>query len=386
MYQRLPEVAIDTAAAYVPGTSPAGAWPSEQGCPAATSRSSEALVTERWQLAWEAPLAAAKKPDGILVGPGLVVASGESARAAFSLDGQALGTVGRGRGTCFFDLAGERMLADDPEGGLFSYLLPTLERDGRIMLAYPTRHVTRTLLQGPGVLAILSVNDTPFGPPPDAVVEVVRVRDWGDTGKRKVHYGLDPVAGIIREGDGNVHAAASETGPVLATRDGIRWCDWQLRPLHEVPIQAFPRALSVGDNGHAHLACDVQGKAFLLIVQPETKSVVEVPLPWPVDATFVPPQLGLNGTVFLTPPGHAWVLAPDGRIRYWTRRASKAPPGSVTANGMLLLSDAQLFALSPEGERYELWTPPKALACPPVLAGGRIYVASDTTLYALAMR
>lgn len=386
IYEDAPPIAIEPSAPYVSQTSPPGAWPSEQGCPAATSRSGEPLVTERWQLGWQAPLGAARRPDSILVGPGVVVVSGGVARGAFTLDGKLLGNLGRAQGGCFFDLGGERMLADDVDGGLFSYLLPELGRDGRIMLAYPTQHVTRTVLQGPGVFAILSVVDTPFGPAPNAVVEVVRVRDWNDTGKRKVHYGLDPVAGIIREEDGKVRAAAANTGPVLATPDGIRWCDWQLRSLSETPIRANPRALSVDDEGRAHLLCDVGGEAHLLIVPPDSQPLVDVRLPWPVDATFVPPQLGPHGTTFLTPPGHVWVLEPDGRMRYWARRGSKAPAGSVTANGMLLLSDTHLFALTPEGERHVLWEPPQALATPPILVGGRIYVASETTLYALEMR
>ena len=378
--------AVDGREPYVSQTSPPGVWPSDYGAPAATSRSGEPLVTERWQLGWQAPLGAAREPDQLLLGEGVILVSGERARRAFTSEGQPLGTLGRAQGACFFDLEGGRLVTHDPEGGLFTYLLPTLRRDGCILLAYPTPHITRTILQGPGVLAFLSVVDTPFGPRPNAVVEVVRVRDWNETGKRKIHYGLEPMAGMIRERDGKVRAAAANAGPVLATPDGIRWCDWQLRTLSEAPLRMNPRALSVDAGGRAHLLCDMNGEAHLLMVSPDSAAVVDVRLPWEVDATFVPPQIGLDGTIFLTPPGLVLILAPDGCIRYWARRGSQAPPGTVTANGMLLVSDRELFALTPEGERHVLWRPPQPLVTPPVLAGGRITVASNTTLYALEMQ
>ena len=384
VYEGAPEVAIEEPEGGLAVESPPpGAWPTENGSPGQTGRSADPLVTETWRVAWEVPLSEASQPDTILVGGGAVVVGGKTSRGFWTWDGKPRGFVRRALGGAFIDVDGRRMLADDSESGLSTYLLPDGRRDARIMLALPSHHVTRTVLQGPGLLAVLSVADTPFGPRPNAVVEVVRVRDWGEKGTLNIHYGLDPLAGIIREVDGKVRAAAAASGPVLATPGGIRWCDWRLQTLAEVALDVTPRALSVDEGGRAHLLCDRAGDAHLLIALAGGRSPVDVPLPWPVDATFVPPLVGLGGTIFLTPPGQVWALEPDGRLRWSQARAAGTPAGSVAANGLLLASDDLLYAITAAGDRHPLWQPPAPLVTPPVLAGGRIHVASADKLYVL---
>lgn len=382
-YAELPPTPPPDVTGYRVGAAPAAAWPTPFGTPGQTSRSGEPLVSDRWSVAWQSPLGDAADSRGLLVGNDAVVVTGAEWRHILSAPGLALGRIQRGRGTCFLDPAGGRLLTDDVEGGLFTHRLSNGERDARVMLSHPSQHLTRAILQGPGVLAFLFVHDSPFGPPANAVVEVVRVRDWGKKGKLGILYGLDPVAGIIREADGKTQAAAAPRGPVLATPDGILWCDWLLRPIAEQRWSFQPRALSVDDSGRAYVFGADGTEARFLIVTPDGARICDIGLPWERDASSVPPLVGPSGNIFLTPPGQIWALDAAGR-KLWTQvLRSDSPPGTLTANGVLLISDDSLYAITPSGERHMLWKPPAPLVSPAVLARGQIHVASADTLYVL---
>jgi hypothetical protein len=275
-----------------------------------------------------------------------------------------------------------RLLAPDVEGGLYTHLLPDGRRDGRILLTPSDAFTTCQILPGPGVLVIVSARDMPFGPPSAVVVESVRVRDWGDVSQHGVLYGLEPLGGIIYEGEGGVAAAAGRAGPVIAVRGGIQWCDWLLRPVADYVHEGRPLSLSVGAGGRAHLVVRREGRTRFLIVPPDGPPVCDLELPWTPSANLAPPVIAETRQILVTGPDRLLSLDPRGAVLWEQERVGSAP-ATVSSDDAFLVPGRELLAIAPDGRRTPLWESPEPLVTAPVLAGGNLYVASDRRLFVL---
>jgi hypothetical protein len=318
------------------------------------------------------------------VAPGLIVVNGREMRGIWDYRGQRVGENRRGRGGSWLDFGRGRLLAEDPEGGLSTYTLPDGRRDAAVMLAFPEGQVTKEILEGPDGLVLVSAKESPFGAAPEVLVEAVRVRDYADKSKQGTLRGIDPLAGIIRDKDGRARTAAARTGPVLATEDGILWCDWRLAPLYEQPVVGTPLALSVDSRGFACLLSDVEGTVWFRIVPPGGPVVAEVELNWSSDVVQTPPLVAADGQIFLTSPDVVMAFSPEGPL-LWKQSRNSAAPATITSNGILLLADGDLlYAVSGEGRRRSIWHPPAPLATAAVLAGGKLHAATAESLFVLA--
>jgi hypothetical protein len=275
----------------------------------------------------------------LLVGGDFLVVNGDKARAVFGLDGQAGGRMKRGGGSGLLDGDRRTLLAEADEGGLCTFTLPDGARDAFVMLGRPDLTFSREALQGPGVIAMLSVKRSHLGEPPSAMVETFRVNDWRAKSELDIFEGFVPLSGIVRVKDGSVIFAAAPTGPVLATSDGIRWCDWLLRPLAEREWETQAQAISVGDDACARVTCTDGFTCQLRLVPPGEMPIRAIDLPWPGDANWTPPLVAPDGGTILTPRGHAWSLDPDLQLRWSARRdqdeptATSAEPVTLRASG-----------------------------------------------------
>jgi hypothetical protein len=382
LYDGAAPASFPTLASYDPGAAVRGTWPCDRGSPAQTSTAGGPLTADKWSVAWEAPLGDAATPESILVGADTVIVNGADARGIWHTSGEAIATIRRAGGSSFLDAKGQRLWCDDPESGLSIYTLHDGRRDARVMLAFPTAHALRQMVQGPDVLVILTARDFPLGPPPEAVVEAVRVSNYGNKSERGIFYGLEPLGGIIRTQDADVRMAAARSGPVLATPDGLLWCDWQLRPVREVQSSMNPIALSADSSGRAMLVFERDGAARFSITPAGAAAICDVELPWEAHVSTPPAIVMTDGSIAMTPPGRLLILASDGRALLHESRASRAP-ATMTSNGILLLPHDQLLAVTPEGDRYILWQPPGPILTAPILAQGILYVATQDMLYAL---
>jgi hypothetical protein len=377
-FKDVPPASFEGLDKYAPWAPPPGAWPAAAGGPARTGRSATPLVHDSWSLLWEAPLGEAQRPDSLLVGHGRIVVNGESRRGVWTGEGRALGFIPRTRGTAFLDVAGERLLVD-ATGGLATYTLDA-KRDAAFFLSFSDAGTSQEILQGPGVLAFVSIDAPPHGSA-RAEVASFRVRDYGRI-KNGVLYGLEPLAGITRGEDDAVRAAAGRAGPVIATKAGVLWCDWQLRPLHETLVSGTPAAISVDDQERAHVIVSEDFQTRLRIIPPGGRPIVDLALPSDEYRYSGPPIIAPGGQVYLTPPRTLLAISPDGKILWEQPRASTAR-GSVGANGLLLVAADTLDAVTAEGRHLALWRPPAPIVAGPVLTDQRIYVASADKLYAL---
>ena len=375
-YDDMPQSSFTGAGAYVAVVPEPGTWPAPYGGPARNSRAAEPLLHDHWVVRWEAPLGNASRPRSLLVGAERVLVSGADSQGIWTTAGHAVATFARSPGASFLDAVGKHLLLDDV-GGLATYSLDG-QREGSILVSSANAGTSREVLQGPGAFAFVTAESPPHGDQ-TASVQVLRIVDYARV-KNHILYGLEPVAGITRD-ESSVRAAAASAGPVLATKEGVVWCDWRLRALHELKRATNPLALSVDDQGRALLIAD-DGERRLHIIAPGGPST-DVVLPDAMFASFVPPVVAPSGQIYLTPPGGVRSVSRDGAILWQQTRASDAP-GGVAMNGLLLLADDQLYALTPDGRRLPLWRPPAPIVTAAVLAGGLIYVATAETLYALA--
>lgn len=375
---------VDVPADFSVETAPRDSWPTLHGSPGKASRSSEPLVSDRYHIVWRAPLGEAARPQNLLVSGGLIVVNGETTRAVFGLDGSAGGQMKRGGGPGLLDGDRHTLLAEDGEAGLCTFVLPDGTRDAFVMLARPQLTFSREAIQGPGVMAMLSVKRSHLGEPPSAFIETFRVNDWRAKSELNILQGLTPLAGLVRVKDGSATFAAAPNGPVLATADGILWCDWLLNPLVERAWETTPQAVSVGNDARARVTCTDGYSCQLWLVSPGDMPIHRIDLPWNSDVNWAPPLVAPDGGTILTPRGRAWSLAPDGQVRWSVSRDEDEPMGTLSSNGLLLLAGVDLYVLtSGGGDRHSLWKPAERLTTPPIVAGGRIYVASDDELFAL---
>jgi hypothetical protein len=274
-----------------------------------------------------------------------------------------------------------RLLTGEPGGGLAVHGLPAGSPSAGIFLTAPISFNTESLLAGPGVLALVNSHDSPFGQRACSIVEVIRVVDYDRT-KNGILYGLEPLGGIQRDDDGRINAAAGSRGPVLATRGGLVWCDWQARPAAEHQMSMSPISLSIDDHQRACLVFDNGSADRLAIIPPGGPVVADIGLPWEPDPDCPPPVISPNGTIYLTPRDHVLAIAPNGDQR-WMQTRHSAAPGTVTANGLLLLSDDRLYAVTTDGRRLPLWDPPQPIVTAAILAGDLLHVCTADTLYVL---
>ena len=381
MYEQVPAAIFEGEEAFDPSVPPTETWPSRRGGAGQTSRSPEPLVANDWTVLREIALETAIEPDALLIGTDVIVASGRASIGVWRKDGVPVAQVPRVPGTCFLDLAGQHLLTSAEGGGVMARSLPDTNRSAQILLAFPSGHKTKEIVQGPGALVILSVRESIFGPSPQAVVEAVRIKDYANRGPTGILYGIEPLAGIIRDLDSDVELAAGKNGPLCATPDGITWYDWQLRKSIDFQIDSNPIALSADSEGRAYLVHDRDGACTLSIVPRGGPVQAEVTLPW--DASLpTPPVVSSSGYVFLTPPGQVLAVDPTGRI-LWHRERSSRCAGTVTSNGLLLLPDDGLCAVTIEGDRFPLWRLSEPAMTPPILAQGKLHVATASKLYVL---
>jgi hypothetical protein len=358
---------------------PSHMWPTPGGGAGRTHRCAEPLLRDHYKVAWQAALGEAEQPDHVLLANERLAVLGAEQTDVFDGSGRRVGTLRRGYGSVFWDLAGQRLLA--PESGRRAIFSRDGTFEAALRLVGPSRGYVSEILQGPGALTIVTIDSPPHGAE-SAVVETVHIRDYAQI-KNSTLYGVEPLAGITREKDARVVAAAGKRGPVLATVDGVEWRDWQLKLLQGVVTDGSPEAIAADEAERVYLLVSRSGIGHLQVFAPNGDTLVELDLPHEDGPFSAPLLVASSGQVHVTSEHKVLAISPAGKVLW---RADLTQPRALTlsANGILLVGGDTLDAITPEGKRITLWRPPAPITTPPVLAGGRIYVATREHLYALA--
>lgn len=359
---------------------PPGTWPAAGGGAGRTGRGGEPLVHDRFTVAWQAPLGAATRPDGVLVAGDRIVVNGLRQRGFWSDTGAGLGFVDREPGASLIDVEGRRLLTNDKTAGVAVFSLDA-RQEASFVVAAPAEGQAREFLPGPGQALVLVTTHQPPHGAIKTVVETVRIRDYADR-KRGTLYGIEPLGGLACEEEAAVVAAASARGPVLVTPSGLSRRDWQLGELHEVPLAARPIALAVDEREHAVLLSDDGGWPHLQAFPPSGEALFDLELS-PDDAPSKGPLLvAPSGQIYLVSAGALLAVSPEGKL-LWRQQGVLPSHATLTGNGLLLVGAASLDAVTSDGRHIPLWQPPSPVVAPPVLANECMYVATEDTLYVL---
>lgn len=359
-----------------------GTWPTRFGSPSRISRLDEPLLEDSFRVRWQVELGDAERPRGLLLGEDRILVNGSDRHGIFLLDGTPAGAFKRQPGATFIDVLGKHYLTAEA-GGIATYSLDGA-REALLPLSLATFATVREVLAGPSGLVFVSDQK-----PPQArsltLAECMRLVDY-QYKENGILYGIEPIAGVKREGDHVFAAAAADAGPVVATSDGVCFFDWQLGILHEHALSTIPLAVSVDANSRALLLSDDFGELKFRIVppyaaDPEREPYVELTLPSEYGSAL-PPLVAPDGQVYLCSERALMALAPTGHFLWQQARSSLAPP-VVTQNGLVLMADDQLYAVVSDGTRVPLWRPPHPIRTEALLADGVIYVATDSELFAL---
>ncbi|HET9929289.1 MAG TPA: hypothetical protein VFQ35_01320 [Polyangiaceae bacterium] len=379
-YKDAPVVALATE--FVSATPPRGTWPTQFGGGARISRIDEPLLQDTWRVRWQVELGDAERPRGLVLGEGRILVNGSERRGVWLLDGTPVGFFKRNPGAAFLDAEGKHFLCAD-SGGIATYSLDGV-REALLPLSLATFATVREVLAGPSALVFVS-NQKPPQASALLLAECMRLVDYGYR-ENGLLYGVEPVAGVMREGEHEIAATASDTGPVLATSDGVCFLDWHLSIRHEWPLSTIPLAVSVDAAGRALLVSDDYGELKFRVLpphptDPEREPLVELTLPSECRGA-IPPLVTQNGQIYVCSEHALLALAPTGQLSWQQARSSLAPP-VLTQNGLLLMADDQLYAVVSDGTRVPLWRPPHRIRTEAILADGIIYVATDSELFAL---
>jgi hypothetical protein len=351
-------------------------WPAVGGGAGRTGRSGEPLLQDRFKLAWSAPLGDATRPTAVMVGAGRIVVAGADRYGMWSDSGSEIGFIMRSLGGAWLDVAKQRLLVDD-ENGITIYTLDA-KRESSLPLVAPSDGVTREVIAGPGALVLLTIDAPPHGTPKAVVETRAEIRDYSRV-KNSTLYGVEPLAGVQRDDDARVLAAAGPSGPVLATSAGLEWRDWQLNPLQQVPLAGRPIALAVDD----------QNQAYLLSIDVDEPHLHRIPGLGGIgfdqklagaQGPYTSLLVAANGQIYVRTPQGVLAFAADGKALW---RSDRKGPAALSANGVLMVSGETLDAITSDGQPLTIWNPPMPLVTPPVLANGHIIVASSEQLYVL---
>jgi hypothetical protein len=330
----------------------------------------------------------------VLVGNGLVLVQGHERTGIWDLRGQPLGVARSASDNQWLDVSAGRLLGEDVEGGLSVYMLQAAAatepgaqplsvggREGSLVFGAPSTYAVIEIMAGPCVCVFITANESPFAGPREYVVEAIRISDYANR-RNGMLYGVEPLGGMRRTEGGKLRAAAARTGPVLATPEGVLWCDWQLNDLAFQRIAGTPVALSVDPWDRAHLVAKTESGLTHRIVGRDGVVGSGLTLDWRAEHGATPAIIDPQGYAYLTPPGRVLAIGPNGDALWHQVRDGKAP-ATMTANGALLLLDEWLYAVSSTGERWQLWYPHEPIVTSVVLCGGLLYACSNETLFVL---
>lgn len=199
------------------------------------------------------------------------------------------------------------------------------------------------------------------GPPPDVLVDVIRIANYDDVSRWRSLRSRVRVAERIAEGLDRVLLGFDPAGLVLASGEQFWWADWYLRERRRLepgasvlPLQVAPRGdgsswALVAREGRTelwHMAIGVCIAAFVL------------------DASLVDGVLliGPDDAVVIVSSSSVACIDAEGALR-WSSPRSGAAAGLIDSRGVALYSDRnELIATDPQGARASVWTAPAGLA------------------------
>jgi hypothetical protein len=223
------------------------------------------------------------------------------------------------------------------------------------------------------------------GPPPDVLVDVLRIPSYDDVSKWRSLRSRTRVAEQIAEDLERVVLGFDPAGVVLASSDALWWGDWYLRERGRLdpgpsvlPLQVAPRG-----DGSSWALLEREGRTELWHIAVGICVRAFVLDPSLVDGVLL---IGPDDSVAIASSSQITGLDAEGALR-WSFPRFGAATGLIDPGGVTLYSDrGMLIAIDPLGARASVWMAPEGVVRlgPLAAAGPRMWVASGRWVFGLA--
>ncbi len=367
-----------------PAPSESGDFVRPLGNPEQNSRLGRALPDGAWKLRWRAPLRGLGTPLDVLSAGDRVVVRAESGWMLFDADGEMLARGPAGDGTMLLDPNDGLLLGLDGAGFLAGWGLADGARRFRMILTMPG-DLTYTFIDRPGDLYLASVErrlppHTP-GVPSAAFVERITLGAPIAVDDNGTLRSAARLGDLVREVSDLQIARRGETF-VLAVTDTLYRADLALRLSARLTGSFRPLALSLDEQGRAHLVVMTATGPALWVVEPDGRRVVDRSVPLTSKRLLAPPIISHHHQIYLVYADRITAFESDGRS-WWDTRLDTIAGAVLTADDQLLVAAGRQVLAYRGAAAAVLATALDPLVTPPILSGtGLLLVASADALFA----
>jgi hypothetical protein len=276
-------------------------------------------------------------------------------------DGRHLGTIEGLHGDWALDVRNAMLLGRTPDAELGAWSLTEPEHRPILVFNRVNGRELAALRFCEETLVIVTHQARRLGgPPPDALVDVVRIAGYDDVSRWRSLRSRTRVAERIAEGLDRVVLGFDPAGVILASSQALWWGDWYLRERGRLdpgpsvlPLQVAPRG-----DGSSWLLTEREGRTELWHIAVGACIQAFVLDPALVDGSLL---IGPDESVAIASSSQIACLDADGHLR-WSFPRSGAATGLIDPGGVALYSDRNmLISTDSLGTRATVWTAPDAV-------------------------
>lgn len=225
------------------------------------------------------------------------------------------------------------------------------------------------------------------GPPPDVLVDVLRIPDYDDVSRWRSLRSRTRVAERIAEGLDRVVLGFDPAGLVLASGEQLWWGDWYLRERNRLEPGADVLPLQVAPRG--------DGSSWALLEREDRTELWHLAVGVCIGVFVLDPALvdgalliGPDESVVIASSSAVACIDAEGALR-WSFPRFGAATGLIDPHGVALYSDRNtLISTDPLGDRATVWTAPAGLGVkrlgPLAATATRMWVGSGRWVFGLA--
>jgi hypothetical protein len=276
-------------------------------------------------------------------------------------DGKHIHTIEGLHGDWALDVRASMLLGRTPDAELGAWSL--IEPERRPILVFNRlngRELDALRFCDDTLVAITRPTKMLGGPPPDVLVDVVRIESYEDVSRWRSLRSRVRVAERIAEGLDRVVLGFDPAGLVLASSEELWWGDWYLRERNRLdpgpavlPLQVAPRG-----DGSSWALLEREGRTELWhLAVGVCISAFELD-PALVDGVLL---IGPDDAVVISSSSQVASIDANGALR-WSFPRFGAATGLIDPHGVALYSDrSMLIATDPLGARTTVWTAPEGV-------------------------
>jgi hypothetical protein len=277
-------------------------------------------------------------------------------------NGRHLRTITGLQGDWALDVPHAMLLGRTVDAELAAWSLDEPEREPILVLNRLSERELDVLRFVDGALLVVTRPiKTLRGPPPDVLVDMLKITDYADVSRWRTLRSCTRVAEVICSGIDRVILGFDPAGLILAHERELWWCDWYLRGRAQLdPGPAvLPLLIASRGDGSSWMLTEREGRTEL----------------WHIavgrcEQAFVISQQLVDAQALLVTPNDAAVLVgssevacfdAEGALR-WTFSRFGAATGLIDARGVALYSDGgALICTNPDGSRSTVWMAPMSI-------------------------